>query len=305
MENVVNNFYRNFYRVTNGYIPVKPLKGILFPGDFFQITKGKIIVLGNIFWDNIISPGEATLDYHVRLNPVNWNFSNGVSKAYTGRGGGNDPIAGEFEYSKQILAFKERGSFAFHSKDPETTRITNWEELKQPLIIRLTQTMRSFRELYIVTESVRSQHWSLAISGAENAEMEIAGESDNFEHTDFFGNNFVKTIQSRDIEIYHRENSRQPCFFKAKKLVVKEEKTETFINDLINRKYLQNEWAGSFYDFGYEGISDYSPHTNVYGHANILDMLPANELNPNTALLYFRWADATLDDVEKLCIDYV
>jgi hypothetical protein len=31
-----------------------------------------------------------------------------------------------------------------------------------------------------------------------------------------------------------------------------------------------------------------------------LDMLQCNELNPNTALLYFKWVDANLDDVEKL-----
>ena len=38
--------------------------------------------------------------------------------------------------------------------------------------------------------------------------------------------------------------------------------------------------------------------------ASILDMLQANELNPNTALLYFRWSDANLDDIEKLFTAY-
>ena len=33
-------------------------------------------------------------------------------------------------------------------------------------------------------------------------------------------------------------------------------------------------------------------------------MLQANELNPNTALLYFKWADANLDDIEKLFLVY-
>lgn len=32
--------------------------------------------------------------------------------------------------------------------------------------------------------------------------------------------------------------------------------------------------------------------------------LPPNELNPNTALLYFKWADANVDDVEKLFNQY-
>jgi hypothetical protein len=37
---------------------------------------------------------------------------------------------------------------------------------------------------------------------------------------------------------------------------------------------------------------------------SILDMLGANELNPNKALHYFKWAEANMDDVEKLFISY-
>jgi hypothetical protein len=38
--------------------------------------------------------------------------------------------------------------------------------------------------------------------------------------------------------------------------------------------------------------------------ACFLDMLQSNELNPNTALSYFKWADANLDDIEKLFGSY-
>lgn len=301
MDNASAAFYRHFYSRTNGYIPAKPLNSVMYPGDFFQIRNGEIIVLGNIYRDNVITPADVSLDYNIKLNPAGWSFNDGVSKPYSGRGSGNDTIGGgEFEFSKQILGFARRGSFIFHADTPEAARIVNWDELKQALIIRLTQTMYSFRELYVVSESITAHNWSLAIAGSENAEMEIASEQDTYTLSDIFGHHNTKTIQTRDIDFFHREQGRKPNFFRAKKLAVQDEKTEVFISDLINRRMQQNDWAAGFYNFNNESSAAFIPHPPSYSQANVLDMLAANELNPNTALNYFRWADATLDDVEKL-----
>jgi hypothetical protein len=79
---------------------------------------------------------------------------------------------------------------------------------------------------------------------------------------------------------------------------------EIFISDLINERRGQNEWAQSFYDYNFFYDPDYAIHTPGNTQGNILDMLQANELNPNTALQYFRWADANLDDIEKLFLNY-
>jgi hypothetical protein len=304
MNSSFKNFYRNFYLSTAGFLPSKPLVHSLFPGDFFQIRNGEIIVLGNVFRYNIVDSINCKIGYGIKLNPAGWNLSDGLSKPYSGRGSGQGAIEGEFEFSRQILSFSKRGSFLFKGSNPESVKIQNWNEIQQELIIKLTQTYYSFRELYFVTECATTADWTLAIAGAESAELEIATNSDSFGLVDIFGHHEAKTVQSKDIEYYHREHKRKPNFFRAKKLVVQENKLDVFINELISKRENQNEWAGDFYDYDFHFEDPYSSYVPVGAQASVLDMLHANELNPNTALLYFKWADANLDDIEKLFISH-
>ena|SRR6218665_1622144 len=304
MNNTFRNFYRSFYMRTGGFIPTAPLNQLVFPGDFFQIRNGEMIVFGNIFRSQLVEPAETKLEYGLKQNPFNWNFSDGLSKPYSGRGSGNSFTAGEFEFSKQILAFDTAGSFFFKGSDPESVRIADWNSIQQQLIIKFTQTVYSFRELYVVTECATAADWTLAVAGNPKAELEIATDAENFGLVDIFGHASSRTIQSKDIEHYQRESTRKSSFFKAKKLVVQDDKLQVFISELINRQQRQQEWAGTFfnYDFNYE--TTYTPNMNNNSQAGVLDMLQANQLNPNTALLYFKWAEANLDDVEKFFLTY-
>ena len=263
-----------------------------------------MIVLGNIFRNGIVNPEDGKLGYGVKQNAAGWVFSDGVTKPYSGRGSGHGPIDGEFEFSKQVLAFSAKGSFFFRGNEPESVKILNWNELQQQLIIKLTQTYYSFREVYVVTESATTADWTLAISSSDKGELEIATDSENFGLVDIFGHHSARTIQSKDIEYYHREPKRKPGFFKAKKLVVQDEKIEVFISELINQGQDQNEWANNFYQYDFDYDPAYASQIPGSSKASILDMLRSNELNPNTALLYFRWTDANLDDVEKLLLKY-
>jgi len=302
MDGIYTNFYRNFYRRTDGFIPAKPLNLNLYPGDFFQIKNGEIIILGNIYRNNIIQDIELTTAIH--LNPSGWSFSDGVTKPYSGRSNGYGAIEGQFEYSKQILSFADKGSFLFKAESPESVKINNWNEIQQQLIIKLTQTIYSFRELYLVTESATTANSTLVIASNTGAELEIASDTENFGLVDIFGHHTAKTIQSREIEYYHREEKRKPSFFKAKKLIVQDEKLEVFISDLITKAMNTSEWANNFFEYEFHHDAIYYPPIKQNTQASLLDMLQANELNPNTALLYFKWSDANLDDVEKLFQSY-
>ena len=304
MESVYKNFYRSFYLRTGGFIPTRPLNQNIYPGDFFQIRNGEVIVLGNIFRNGIINPEDGKLGYGIKQNTAGWVLSDGVTKPYSGRGSGHSPIEGEFEFSKQVLAFAHKGSFFFRGNEPESVKILNWNELQQQLIIKLTQTYYSFREVYVVTESATTADWTLAVSSADRGELEIATDAENFGLVDIFGHHSAKTIQSKDIEYYYRESKRKPAFFKAKKLVVQDEKIELFISELINRGHDQSEWANNFFENNFDYDPGRFPQISGDSKASMLDMLRSNELNPNTALLYFRWADANLDDVEKLLLKY-
>jgi len=304
MEKVFRNFCRKFYLKTGGYIPTRALNQHVYPGDFFQVRNGEIVVLGNIFRNGVIDQSDCRFGYGSKLNASLWSFGDGVSKPYSGRGSGHGPISGDFEYSKQILAFSGYGSFLFKGHDPESVKIMNWNELQQALIIRLTQVCYSFRELYVVNEIATTSDWTLVVAGSDSAELEIATDAENFGLTEIFGHHSSKTIQSKDIEFYHHESGRKPCFFKAKKLVIQDEKLEAFISEFLAQRENQDEWASEFfkYDFNHGSVNEVQAPPDT--QASILDMLQANQLNPNTALLYFRWADANLDDVEKLFLNY-
>ncbi|MBI3134475.1 MAG: hypothetical protein HYZ14_07330 [Bacteroidetes bacterium] len=304
----MNRYYRKFFRTcylkTGGFIPAKPIGYSVFPGDFFQIRNGEMIILGNVFRSGLVDPQDVSFAYNVRQNQSGWHFGDGVSKPYSGRGHGQGAIEGHFEFSKQKLAFDSAGSFFFKGNNPESIKLANWNEIQQQLILKLTQTVFSFRELYLVTETVTTSDWTLAVSGAENADLEIATEADNFGLVDIFGHHEAKTIQSHGLEYYHREATRKPAFYKAKKLVIQDERLDTFISELIEDRTRQSEWAPGF--FKYDRVHEFShePLVPSVAKASLLDMLQANQLNPNTALLYFRWADANLDDIEKYFMNY-
>jgi hypothetical protein len=288
---------------TGGFIPTKPLNQNIYPGDFFQIKNGEMFVLGNIFRKAVVNPEMVEFGYGIKQNPAGWNFSDGATKPYLGRGTGQGALEGEFDFSKQIIAFAQKGSFLFKCNEPESVKIINWSELQQQLIIKLTQTIYSFRELYLVTETIVPSDWTLAIASSDEGELEIASDSENIALVDIFGHHSTKTIQSKDIEYYHRETRKKPVFFKAKKLAVQEEKLEVFISKLITDRLSSSEWINDFFDCDFHQ-DPFSTPGNENAQTSILDMLQANELNPNSALLYFKWVDTSLDDIEKLFLTY-
>lgn len=301
MDRTYKNFYRQFYLKTGGFLPTKPLNKNLFPGDYFQIKNGEIILLGNIYRNAIVAHQDVDISGVTALYESNWNFSDGISKPYSGRAHGHGAIDGQIEFSKQILAFANKGSFIFRAEDPESVKINNWNDIQQQLIIKLTQTLYSFRELYVVTESATAANTTLATAGEANAELELASDTVSFGLVDIFGHQNTKTIQSKDIEYYHRETKRKPAYFKAKKLVVQDEKLSYFISDFIAKENNLSEWTDSFFDSNFHNDIDYNTQMIMQNAQGFyLDMLQSNELNPNTALLYFKWVDANLDDVEKL-----
>ncbi|MDF3026760.1 MAG: hypothetical protein K0S23_1067 [Fluviicola sp.] len=301
MDQIYKNFYQHFYLRTGGFLPTKPLNQNLFPGDYFQIINGEIVLLGNLYRKEIIDPKKVKLSTAITLNATSWNFSDGVSKPYSGRWSGQGAVTGEFEFSKQVLKFANKGSFCFRAKEPVSIKMSNWNDIQQELIIKLTHSLFSFRELYIVTESATATSTTLAIAGESDAELELATEQENFGLVDIFGCPSTKTIQSKDIEYYHCETRRKPAYFKAKKLMVQEEKLSAFVSNFMVNSSNPSEWVDQFFNTTFHHEVDYSSSIDSRNAQGVfLDMLHASELNSDTALLYYKWADTNLDDVEKL-----
>ncbi len=301
MNSIYQPFYQRLNQSTGGYFPIIPLGFQIFPGDFFQIRNGQIILLGNIFNPRMVGYFERDFEEDLMLNESNWQISKGMSKPYAGRGSGQTPIDGVFEFSKQVIAFEERGSFIFKGSQPRSLKLANWNEIQAELIIKMTQTYYSFREVYVVSEVASLANWTLAIAGKENAELEIASEVESFGLVDIFGHETSRSIQSRDVDFYEHEKNRKWSFFKAKKLVVQEGVQDYFISDLLKKRRLASNWSATF--FPIEIVEDQlwlPDHYHVNGRASLLDLLQANQLNPNTALEYFKWRNADLVDLETV-----
>ncbi|RZN84049.1 MAG: hypothetical protein EVB11_03130 [Winogradskyella sp.] len=305
MNSVYKNFFRNLYLKTGGFLPTKPINQNIYPGDFFQIKNGQMIVLGNIYRSDIVSRENHILSSGDRLNGQSWKFKHDVTKPYSGEGAGDNNLQGPSGFTKQILAFNSPGSHFFYGEDPESVRILNWSDIHQELIVKLTQTYYTFRDVYLVTECATLANWTLAISSSETGELIFETNSKNLGILEGFGHYNSKTIQSKDIEYYHREPNRKPAFFKAKKLAVHDDKFNDFINELMNQNVEKNNWVSDFFDYDFYNDSvSVMPDISVNTHISTIDMLKANELNPNSALLYFKWIDANLDDIEKLFQTY-
>jgi hypothetical protein len=301
MDSLYFQFFHDLYRKTAGFITAAPLGQAVYPGDFFQIRNQELVVLGNIYMNRVISAEQCSIGAAKKLNEHAWKLDSGISKPYAGRGRGEDVFEGQFEYSRQLLAFEKRGSYIFRTEAPESVGIANWPSICDELIIKLTQTNFSFREVYVVTECATAAFWTLAIAGAEQAELEIATDHENFGLQDIFGHASSKTIQSKDLESYHRHNQRVPNFFKAKRLAVKGDKLQLLLSDLENQRLGIGDWARDFFDypFAYHQAGA-APFVSDNLTPNSLEVLRAGDMNPNTALSYFQWTDTSLDDVNRL-----
>ena len=140
-----------------------------------------------------------------------------------------------------------------------------------------------------------------ALAGSPKGELELMTKTENSDLVDLFGSSDTKTVQSKDIEYYQRDVNRNLNFFKAKKLTVRDDQNEPLIADLLKDNVDGEKWLHIFMDekVEFNPAEDASRLSNM-NQLNILDKLQANQLNPNTALSYFTWNNADLDDIEQL-----
>lgn len=305
MNSIFQKLYKKIYHHTNGFIPIFPFGVNVHPGDFFQIINGEFTVLGNIFNPPIVDQLAVQFETEISINKANWNIGEGVSKPYSGSGIHHGGLEGESTFNRQIIGFADRGSFLFKADAPQAMRIGNWSQIRDELIVKMTQVYYSFREVYVITDCVVTDGWTLAVAGAPEAELEIESEHDEGNWMDVFGRSSSKTVQSKNMEFYHQEKRRKSSFFKAKKLVVNDDKITPFISSFMRKSTEQQEWAHSFYPYDFYNDAGLFSHLNTNNlRISILDLLQGNQLNPNTALSYFSWANTNLDDISKLFLTY-
>ncbi|MCC6370079.1 MAG: hypothetical protein IT236_03635 [Bacteroidia bacterium] len=296
MNKLYHNFYRKLYLKTGGFLPAAPLSLNVFPGDFFQIRNGEMQVLGNLFRKNILNGQEVALLPEINLSEQTWSLSdmsleyaNGIELS---------------QHAESTLSLNEKqsnlilsGDFTFRANHPQSIKIKNWGDIEQTLIIKLTQTHYSFRDVYVVTESASASSFSLEIKNNENIDPydnSNAGATKP-EITDL---SEPKNSQQKN-NFFYKENKRRPLFFKAKKLVLFDEKKEVFVQSLMNESIGAIDWAKDFFKNSFELEQKTEPRSFQNTSESLPDMLPPNELNANTVLTFFKWADLSFDDIDK------
>lgn len=301
METILNTYYEKFYLGTNGYMPTNPVTEIIYPGDFFQIINGKIQRLGNIYKEDLVE--KIRISEAVQLSAYRWQISSGLHKEFSIKEMTNETSQ---PYMKQILRFQDAGSFAFRANEPEMIKISNWDHISDELIVKLTQSKYGFRELYLATEIVTAKQWTLAISGRRDAELELVSDSENASLVDIFGVKGTKAIQSKGIDIYENKSGRTPNFFKAKKLVIRDDKQGVGFDRILKAENEIHGWAKEFYDYSFDLDPPFiGQHHSEYFLTNAIDMLVGTAVDIKNALEHYKWVDASLDDVMKYHLTHV
>lgn len=279
-------FFHQCYLQTGGWIPMTPMLSRLELGDFGQVNRQRVNLLGNVFSLHLVEDIDIAEDIH--LNHDNWKISSGVQRSLSEReqvvddsmDGGQSIV----EWQKQVLKFDDSGSFFFHGHNPIARMVLNWSRFKNDVTLKLSQADFSFREVMVVTEVATLDNWTLAISGAANAEMQLSAQTSSNDLFALLGEQSCRAEHSRDIATFERHIEPLCYFFKGKKLALRDHKKEHFIRQTLEQRER----------FGEDSVANWL-------NTNMLNRVESNELNIATCLEFFDWVDLTLDDVEKLC----
>ena len=256
---------------------MNPLRNKAFLGDFFQIQNKQMCTYGNV---NQLPDFQkvSTKDDMFILNEYDWKIQDDVHQLFCEK-----IIDDRYEntsYTKEILEFTNSGSFLFFGVKPRAESISNWNEISESLILKLTQSDFSFRELYIVSAVAKMTNYTLAIADKPGAQLEFIANSDASEFYDLLSDPTCEITKRTKISHFDKHLENPIYFFKAKKLVLKLKKREELLKKIM-------EVSGpNYFKSWYDG--------------DLLNHVKSNDLNVTTCLDFFEWAETSLDDVEKL-----
>ncbi|MBV1873602.1 MAG: hypothetical protein KUG80_02410 [Gammaproteobacteria bacterium] len=270
-------FYRECYLQTGGWIPMAPLSQAVDLGDFCQINRRRVRPLGNILNLNLIE--EVLVSEALHLNPDDWQFSVGIQQVFCAT-----EQQQSSEWTKQVLEFSKPGAFMFYGNNPRAQLILNWSQFKEEITLKLSQGEFNFREIYVITGVASMADWGLVIAAKSGAKLETSAQIRTTDSFDLLNHHSCMVEQSNDIESFEKSNECTNNFFRAKKLVLSDQKKEHF-----TRQVLRN-CDGSFKSRSADWLN-----------TDLLNRVEANELNLANCLEFFDWVDVSLDDVEKLC----
>jgi len=275
-------YYRQCYLHTGGWIPVNPSSPSIALGDFCTLQRCELRPLGNITADLRLS--ENTLvSPELPLSPSDWKLQHAVSQVFTEteRSDSENDLGSK---TRQVLEFEAAGGFVFHGHNPRCTVLLNWSQIVDEITIGLTQSHYAFREVYVITGVASVCPWSLTIAGKAGAKLETFTRKTNADVFSLITDETCQVVSKADISTHARSHEQPLRFIRGKRLVMSNWASEALLERLIaNHEEGRIEFLSNWID------------------QNKFNAVQENELNLATCLKYFDWVNTSLDDVERLC----
>jgi hypothetical protein len=269
-------FYRDCY-LKNGWLPAQPLARGLAVGDVCQLRLGCLRPLLNLADAHLAE--KMALSRPLPLDPADWAFSRGVQQTLCETQWAADDDGERAASTRQVLEFSMADSFVFHAAAVQARLLTNWDQIRDDVTLKLTQLHYSFRDVYLVTAAAAASDWALAAAGQAGARLETSAAIGGGDHHALLSHASARDRQCHGLSDLERSRGRHAHFFKARKLVSSDAMRDRYLGQLLEQPGLE---VANWLD------------------ASLLNLVKANELNLATSIGFFAWADMTLDDVELL-----
>lgn len=284
------NFYKDFYRMSNGYIPLWPFKTEADIGDLFVIRFGQMIKVGNICDKYFGVYEEIDMEDDWQSIMGSWRIQSGISHSFKLKKATNssgDP----YEDAGFRIQFETMGAYFFDAPKVSQRSIKNFYEFKFKLLQELAAEKFSFKEVFVVTSMAKVETYSLLISSGNEAyagisakeEKDIPRNLKDLTRDEFKGEiTDLKSIHVADISAKGGQ-----LFFQAQKMEVSDQGKE------IVRKYLLDNLPESMRKHT-ANILQYSP----------TQVLPAINIFPSSIHDLFNFRDMNLDDISLFLGEY-
>lgn len=272
-------FLRDCYLQT-GWLATPDLLRQVAVGDVFQIQAGQLLNLASL--PALHLTHAAQLSPAIPLSSQDFCLQNGVSsKTWQIEAATPEPLD---SYSSRLeLEFAWPGSYLFRCQTIQAEYLMNWQQLRDDLILKLSQLHYQFRQVYVVTAVARAEHWDLSIAGQAEASLIYASSNQTAHYFDLLGAQQRQLQASRGLARQQSSANLPAHFIQAKALTLSDSAKDKMLRQIIEGQ------AG----------------TNAMQRANWLradwmNLFKNPDPSLNSCIDLFSWRDFNLDDVEKL-----
>jgi hypothetical protein len=266
MAQFERKFVKQIYKNSGGFLPSWPLGRQVKLGDVIDLKYRRMVYLGTLKDPSIDIAIDIDTDNTIDI--TKWQSSNSINVVTKAKGeapdeGSNLPI----NKAGITIDFSKKGGFLFQPGGMKIDRIKNLITVRKEAKEKLFRDLFNLRKIYIITEVGIVDSYSLTISQSKNSKLEVAAEGKPTISTkdlaDLSLDLEVKTESALDFNVIGSEGGE--IFFKAEKLVLKQNQREELIMRKPQLKDIPEDYLPSFLetdiiaDKGIDELCDFIP----------------------------------------------